>query len=327
MVNTEPSRMGNYRISEKISKSGCAIIYKALDSRDRPLVIKCAKTRDAKNHPTDIYNGLLHRECEALQELWHPGVVHLYPINTQQNVTYIAQDPHANDKPWYVALEFIQGQHLAAYLPKIAKLPIEWRLELFYQLLLIVDYLHSAKDPARCPRYYNGLAHCDLKPMNIMLRADPDQYLVPNPVLIDFGTCSEVSKLTSQPSASIPYTAPEMLAFIHAKEANQSTDNLQIIPAKVDVYALGIIFAELMTGKEYMSHLTKEVKASKIIAGENPSLNQIDPTLAKNLNDYFWHMAARDPHHRKTVPQLIKALDEYLAPPPRLEKPRQGWLR
>jgi serine/threonine-protein kinase len=307
-----PANIGPYRVLNLIAESGCSKVFAAQDADKRKVAIKLSKTQDnRKNHfhnsNSNVFADLLKRESEALEHLRHPGIVHLLPIHLNEKPIYIARDPRLDDSPWYTVMEFIPGKSLRQLLKQVAGYSLEWRLELFYQLLLLVDFIHREE-----------LAHCDLKLENIMFRIDPTQYAVPVPVLIDFGTCSRVNKLTSEPSATVPYCAPEMLSLIYAQEAKQPVYPENIQPMKLDVYALGVIFIELVTGEEYMGRLSDKQKRTSVIDHTNPGVREVNPKLPEKLDHYFWHMAAPDPDERKDVRELIIAMDKYLSPPPRI---------
>jgi len=308
-----PQHIGPYLITSQIAESGCSTVYAALDSQKRKVALKLSKLQDQrKQHlqnvqARNVFADLLQRESESLADLRHPGIVHLLPIMLDNGPNYVARATDQPDHPLYTVMEFIPGKSLRHLLRQISGYPLEWRLELFYQILVLVEFMHRM-----------GKAHCDLKLENIMFRIDPSPYVVPLPVLIDFGTCSNGDELTSEPSATVPYCAPEMLSLIFAQEAKQPVSMKQIRPTKLDVYSLGIIFIELVTGEEYMGKLSDRDKRTSVIDHTNPGVKHVNPKLPANLDNFFWHMADPDPSQRKDVMDLILALDKYLSPPPRI---------
>ena len=213
-----------YVIKEPLSnKGGMSRLFLA-EHRGRPqykAVIKVHLTGD--DHRV-AFQDLLKKEARILKSLHHPGIVRIYPLRIDRKTVYTARAHNHKEQPWYLALEYINGKSLAECVDRVAnKFPLEWGIELFYQLLVIVNFMHKL-----------GYAHCDLKPANVLLRYPPNPNQVPSPVLIDFGSASPIGRL-ERLTASIRYSPPEVLMAMDREDI--PLEALSLRPDKIDIWA------------------------------------------------------------------------------------------
>jgi serine/threonine-protein kinase len=229
--------VGRFTVERLLSNHGTtAQVYLAHDGQQQ-VALKIVRGKQAH-----LYQDHLRQEVETLRRFDHPGVVRLYPVLDDD--VYTARVDTLPGQPWYFAMEYLQ--------PLSAKrFPLTWRLQVFRRLVESVAYLHS-----------QGYAHGDLKPDHILLRYTPDGGDVPQPVLIDFGSACSVSEPPLEPTASIPYAAPELLRVIFDGE---SPDALR--PVALDTWALGAILYEWATGQRLVSGFTRRAVVRKTING------------------------------------------------------------
>lgn len=253
------------------------------------------------------YQELLRSEAHYLSFLRHPGIVHIYPLTVGNRVSFTARAHQYQGQPWYFAMEHVPGNSLAAHIKEIARFPLEWTVELFYQLLLIVHYLHQT-----------GHAHCDLKPANILLREPPDPRRVPRPVLVDFGSTAEISKGISHLTGSLLYSPPEVILVMERKDI--LTNDLQLLPDKIDIWALGAILFEIVTGRPLINKKRKDDITTSIIKGELDNIRSLRPEVHQSLDITLENMLKRKATNRPTVGVIIKAIEEKIASvrPPRV---------
>ena len=301
--------LGSYEIIDLLSSSGGmsqVFLGRSLANKELEVAIKVHEVDDENS---DVYENLLHEEVEILKSLRHPGIVHIYPLYVDGRFVYTARAHNHPGQPWYFAMEYLgRNNTLADYRQEIKICSVEWGIELFYQLLIIVDYLHRL-----------GYAHYDLKPHNIFLRQSPHNRLRPMPVLADFGTIIKAHRGVNQPVASLRYSAPEV---IYALRGDIKFSNVQ--PQKTDIWALGAIFFEILTG-EMLINVTggKDAITTSIIKGEfdkiaakrdqkHPALDSLDTVLSRMVNS--------DPEKRPGTGTLIRAVEERILSicPPRI---------
>ena len=250
--------IGPFDVEKKLSTGASAELLLA-HYKDRPqprLVLKVQLTQGISDDQRRTLESILREEVEHLKRWRHPGIVRIFPFRvnnrSDEKPCYIATEPGWAGQPWYFALEYLSGGRLSDHLGKIRYYPLGWRLELFYQLVLVVDYLHQ-----------QGYAHCDLKPDNIMFRIAPDAGVVPQPVLVDFGSVMPKEAFSEHITASLKYAAPELVPYLLRPDVGVRSDpNLK--PWRADVWALGAIFFEIVTGRP-MVNATNEHGAATII--------------------------------------------------------------
>src|SRR5690606_33918731 len=91
----------------------------------------------------DYANSFVRNEADILPHLSHPGIVQIFPLVTPEDeVAYVARASNARMqiKPWYFAMKAVEGVPLSGCLEQVKKQSFEWRMELFYQLLITIEY-------------------------------------------------------------------------------------------------------------------------------------------------------------------------------------------
>jgi serine/threonine protein kinase len=318
--------IGQYIVGDVLSDNGgMATIYKASTvDRTATVALKLARVDSLENNP--IYEQLLLKETELLRDLRHPCVVRILPLQLFDLVQFygriveLAADVENQlDAPWCFAMEYLAGGRLADCFQN-KRFSLAWRVELIYQLATTLDYLHLRK-----------IAHRDIKPDNIMFRTEPHPNSQPMPVLIDFGL-SEKRKLKPDVSATtISHAAPELVQAMMQQENLVTQDFFAI-----DVWALGIVAVELLTGhhpflegsstpttafgrfaSKPQLHITNRHMLMERIAYEPPIIHA--DVLPVKLLKLIQHMLDKNPHNRPTVEQIIHRLEtEIELLPPRI---------
>jgi serine/threonine protein kinase len=216
-------RFGRYKILRKIGEGGMGAVYLARDEHlDRVVAIKTLGPdagHQLKEMVAEAGSGAVDRflrEARAVGSLDHPNIVSVYDIGEQ-------------DGSYYIVLQYVEGGSLERKLVSHGAYAPDEAASLMLTLARAVDHAHSL-----------GIIHRDLKPSNILLTKNGE------PMIADFGLAritrfrEEDATLTmsGQIMGTPSYMAPE--------QAAGSID--QIGPA-TDVYALGTIFYELLTGQ------------------------------------------------------------------------------
>lgn len=323
--------VGMFKILDTVAVRGMAQVFRA-SRRDEPekvVALKMSKTsldlsgdsselRQRYQSDRNAFLDLIRREAEVLSELIHPGIVRVHPMDMISNpgtITFSAKALEILEHPWYFVMEYVEGQTLAQHLEDktFKSYPMLWKLELFYQILMIVNYIHE-----------RGYAHCDLKPENIILRGSPHMNTAPQPVLIDFGTVSQRDQLTTDPAVTIAYGAPEMLRLMYTTDP-QERQRLRdtIIPQKLDIWALGVILFEIMTDDPFVTGEDHH-QITTILNHSFKRIRDLNGAAPENLDRFLEKLLARDPRYRPPANQLMQAIDFRIAAPPRIIRQLDG---
>ncbi len=291
--------IGAFTIEQKLATSGMSNIFLCHETK-RPnfkMVLKIQLTTGAK----DAYAEVLRQEATLLNQMRHPNIVRIYPLQVEgvKQRVFSAQETHWPDAPWYFVMEYVSGGILENYGEVIKKFPLGWRLELIYQLLLTVEYIHD-----------QGWAHCDLKPSNVVFRGAPNANGMPRIALVDFGSLSPVDQLL-RPSATVRYSSPEML------EAIENPKLIPLVrPSKSDIWAMGALIFEIITGRPLITSMDKDQAIAAVKSGHYDDMQELDPTVPRSLARLVDFMCQRDPARRPTPARVIEILEQDVMLPP-----------
>ncbi len=262
----ESGRIGKYEILEEIGRGGFASVYMARDTEmGRVVALKVIAgtlAREAAFCQRFLY------EAEIAADLTHPNIVPVHDYGDADGVLYLA-----------MAL-IGEGRTLQDLLAEKAPLSLESALSILTPLAKALDYLHGRKP---------SLVHRDVKPANVLLGGDAD---APWVVLTDFGLVRsmEASVELSRSGTilgSPAYMAPEQ---VDAEQWGQ-------VSPLTDVYALGVIAYEMLTG-----HVPFEGKIPEVLHAhafkEPPSPLRFVPAMGERLARVLLRALAKPPAER-----------------------------
>jgi len=297
--------IGPYRILRLLGEGGMGVVYLA-ERSDLGTQVAVKVLRDAWLSPAR--RERFGTEQRTLAQLNHPSIARLYDADVLDDGT-----------PWF-AMEYVDGVPLTHYCRKLDS-SVEQRLQLFRSVCEAVQHAHS-----------HAVIHRDLKPSNILVKKDGSVRL------LDFGIAKQLESLDLQVDQTM--TGLRMMTPAYASPEQVRGDRVGV---GTDVYSLGVILYELLTGQLPfdLSGLTPAEAATVITEHEpgKPSaavrtnadsgVNSRVPTLGKtawaDLDGLCLSSMHKDPLRRyRSVEALIRDVDHYLNGEP-LEARPDAW--
>ncbi|MFB4158653.1 Stk1 family PASTA domain-containing Ser/Thr kinase [Geomicrobium sp. JSM 1781026] len=221
------------------------------------------------------------REAQAATSLIHPNVVDIYDVGEE-------------DQTFYIVMNYIGGSTLKDKIIGEGSLPFTEVLEIFDQLTAAISYAHE-----------QGIVHRDLKPQNILIDHDGTVKVT------DFGIARAVSAATithtNSVLGSVHYLSPEQARGGH-------------VTAQADVYALGIILYEMITGVLPFDADSAVSIALKHLQETIPNAKDFRPDVPESINNIIRKATAKDPLKRYASVQEMRADAETALLPERLNE-------
>jgi hypothetical protein len=256
-------QIGQYRVVKGIGRGGMADVFLGQHtSLNRSVAIKVLTVM---TDDSEELQQRFEREAKVIAALHHPNIVQLLDYGKFNN-------------NYYMIIEFIGGPDLQQYLKQQRILTIEQAKPLLQDMAAALDYAHA-----------QGIVHRDIKPSNILLRPDDAENY--QAVLSDFGLAklleSNESFTKSGTIGTFDYIAPEQI--INARE----------VDARADIYALGIVIYQMLTG-----HLPFDGKngVADILLGHlsrpAPDPRTVAPSLPDHAAVAILRALAKDPSAR-----------------------------
>jgi eukaryotic-like serine/threonine-protein kinase len=258
----DPVRIGDqldhYSIDSLVARSGMASIFRGTDLRTGRPV--AIKIPHPEMECDPLFFDRFRREEEIGIMLDHPGVMKVFADDDRSQV--------------YMVMEWVDGHLLRQILHERGKLPAERAVTIALRISEVLEYIHK-----------HGIVHRDLKPENIMI---DDQDRVK---LIDFGIAAKsgARRLTftklSQVMGTAEYISPEQ---VKGKRGD----------ARSDLYALGIMLYEMLTGKTPFSGDNPFLIMNDRLLNNPIPPREIDPSISPALQEIVYRVLERDPKSR-----------------------------
>ena len=285
-----PSELGGFRILGKLGEGGMGIVYEA--EQQNPHRRVALKVVRGGQFVDDQYLRMFRRETETLARLTHRNIAALY------------ESGRTEDGRHYFTMELVAGEtldawardHLGGDAPGPAQ--VRERLRLFVTICQAVNYAHQ-----------RGVIHRDLKPANIVVTAD-------GPKILDFG----LARITAADvGATLLSRAGEIHGTLAYMSPEQASGDSRDIDLRTDVYSLGVVLYELVSGKPpYNTSGISVVQAIRQICEAPPRPLEGD----EDLKTIVGKALEKEPGTRyQSASALAEDVERYLGSQPILAHP------
>ena len=272
--------VGRYEIVKEIGQGAMGVVYEARDPKiNRLLAIKTIRFSDEfEEDRVKDVRNRFFKEAEIAGKLSHPSIVSIYDVGEDYDLTYLA-------------MEFLEGEDLRQHCKKGDLLPLRKVLDIVSEVALALDYAHG-----------EAVIHRDVKPGNIMLLKNGKIKVT------DFGIAKAISSTQTKSGIVLGtpnYMSPEQI-------------NGQKIDGRSDLFSLGVVLFELLTGQvpfygKNMTNLLYQITQVK-----HPSAREINPKIPKVCDQIINRALKKGPENRfqsgaefaKYLRATIKKIDE-----------------
>ncbi|WLR43575.1 Stk1 family PASTA domain-containing Ser/Thr kinase [Bacillus carboniphilus] len=199
------------------------------------------------------------REAQSATSLAHPNIVSIYDVGEEKDI-------------YYIVMEYVEGKTLKQYIAQHAPLHPKEALHIQEQIVSAINHAHE-----------NGIVHRDIKPHNILV----DQH--GNIKVTDFGIAVALSSTTITQTNSV-------LGSVHYLSPEQARGGLAT--NKSDIYSLGIVLFEMLTGRLPFDGESAISIALKHLQSEPPSIKRWNTQVPQSVENLVLKSMAKDPFHR-----------------------------
>lgn len=262
MADLGGQTLGKYQVIEKLGRGGMAEVYRGFQpGLEREVAIKVMHPHLAED---EHFITRFQREAKAVARLRHAAIVQVIDFDVQ-------------DGSYYMVMEYIPGgrtlkENLIDLNRQKKTLPLDVTLDIMAQLADALDYAHR-----------EGMIHRDVKPANVLMRD------LAHPLLSDFGIARLVDQ-TGLTSSGVMIGTPAYMAPEQGK--GEQAD------ARSDIYALGVMLYEMLTGRPPYEADTPYGVILKHIGDPLPSPRQSVPALPDAIEKIVFKSLAKDPSDR-----------------------------
>lgn len=200
-----------------------------------------------------------HREAQSATSLTHPNIVSIYDVGEE-------------DSLYYIVMEYVNGQTLKQYINQHSSLRVDKALDIMMQLTSAISHAHQ-----------NHIIHRDIKPHNILIDRNG------NVKITDFGIAMALSATSITQTNSV-------LGSVHYLSPEQARGGMA--NRKSDIYSLGIVMFEILTGRLPFSGESAVSIALKHLQSETPSVRRWNSNIPQSVENIVLKATAKDPFHR-----------------------------
>lgn len=264
-----------YHLIEQIGAGGMAVLYKAKDLELSRIVAVKVLRPSLVSDPEFLYR--FKREARSAANLSHPNIVTVHDVGQDGPNTH------------YIVMEFVEGSNLKQLVRARGAFELDAALAIIIEISKGIGYAHRA-----------GLVHCDVKPQNILV--SPEKSIK----VVDFGIARAFTEATEDQREDMVWGSPH---YFSPEVAQGSSPG----PAS-DVYSIGVVFFELLSGRLPFQGSSYEELALAHIQDPPPKLSDLNHGIPIELSRIVGKTLEKDPSSRfRTADQLGRILQSFSA--------------
>jgi serine/threonine protein kinase/tetratricopeptide (TPR) repeat protein len=282
-----PREFGDYELLEEVGRGGQGVVFRAWQkSLNRTVAVKII---GIGQFTTNAHLKRLRREASAAAKLNHPGIVPVYEVGE-------------HDGTYYFSMRFVEGDCLDDVVSR-GLISVQQAAELIAKVARTVHYAHE-----------HGILHRDIKPGNILLDANGE------PHLTDFGLARLV-----EPGSTVTGSL-EVMGTPSYMAPEQAVGNNAAVSSATDVYGLGAVLYELLTGHPPFAGGTTYDTIHLLLDSEPRQPRLWNPKVDRDLSAVCLKCLEKNPRHRySSALELAEDLERWLRHEPILAK-RSGFF-
>ncbi|WP_329955842.1 Stk1 family PASTA domain-containing Ser/Thr kinase [Calidifontibacillus erzurumensis] len=231
----------------------------------------------------DEFIKRFRREAHSATSLNHPNIVSIYDVGEEENI-------------YFIVMEYIEGQTLKQYIQQKKTLTVEEVIDIMKQITAAIEHAHQ-----------NQIIHRDIKPHNILI--DYKGHVK----VTDFGIAMALSATSITQTNSV-------LGSVHYLSPEQARGGMAT--KKSDIYSLGVVMFELLTGRLPFSGESAISIALKHLQSETPSPRKWNPSIPQSVENIVLKATVKDPFLRYNSVTDMRMDLETALDPSRLNEPK-----
>jgi serine/threonine protein kinase len=270
----EGRNLGKYRVLEPLGRGGMARVYRAYHPQlDRYVAIKVLRSDLVEE---EEFLARFQREARAVAALRHPNIVQAFDFDAQ-------------DDNYYMVMELLEGDTLRTrlndYRARGERMPLDEGVRILLDTLAGLAYAHS-----------EGMVHRDVKPANILLTSRGQA------VLTDFG----IAQIVGGTRYTVHGALMGTLAYMSPEQGLEGQCD-----ARSDLYSLGIVFYEMLTGDPPFDAETPLAILMKHVNDPLPLPRKVEPNIPKPFERVVLKVLSKRPQHRyQSAEEMAEALQK-----------------
>ncbi|MFH1859515.1 MAG: serine/threonine-protein kinase [bacterium] len=275
--------IGDCEILEEIGKGGMSTVHKARHKRLD--IIRAVKILDPDKARDEEFLKRFEREAKIIAQLQHPNIIAVYNAGMDDGV-------------YYIEMEYVDGVTLRELMKK-EKMPLLIGLLIVSEVCQALEHTHKRKFHY-CGEEHYSIVHRDIKPSNIMISMDGMVKLT------DFG----IARAVNVTDMTKPVTIVGTVQYMSREQIEGEP-----IDYKTDIYSLGVVLYEILTGCKPFGEEISELKVMKKISiGQYQSPHKIDSTISGEVERIIAKaMALNSKDRYNDALEMYHAIHNYLS--------------
>lgn len=261
---------GRYELLERIGDGGMASVYRAHDQLLDRYV--AIKVLHPQFAGDNDFITRFRKEAQGAAKLSHANIVNIYDVVEWE-------------KQYFIVMEYVEGETLKEKIKKQGPLPLEETLDITLQIAEALEHAHA-----------HNLIHCDIKPHNILIKPNGQVKVA------DFGIARAAT------SSTMTYNSGSVLGSVHYISPEQAQGSS--ITTKSDIYSLGVVMYEMLTGKVPFSGENVVSIALKHLQETPIPLRQLRQDIPPVIEAIVLKAMDKEPQKRFTCTQMIADIEQ-----------------